>query len=214
MVIVEDHLAVRKALEILLCAHGHQIVGATRSPERALNLIRATRPDVAIIDIDLGGASGTALARQLQTERPGLGILLYSGLEEPAALAEALACGAHGFVLKAAPPKELLEAVATVAHGDSWLDPRLPRLMRPYAEETPTTRLSPREYEVLVLLADGLTGQAIADRLFLSPDTIRTHVRNAKRKLGAHTRSQAIAMVVRGQEARHRTAAAFPVTSL
>lgn len=211
VVIVEDHLAERKALELLLCGHGHQIVGATRSPERALNLILATRPDVALIDISLGDADGMALARRLLRERPGLGILLLSGLEEPDVLADALSSGAHGLALKGGPRSELLDAVATVAHGDSWLDPRLPRLLRPHAREAPAERLSPRETEVLVLLSEGMTGQAIADQLFLSPDTIRTHVRNAKRKLGAQTRSQAIAMIVRGQETRHSAISPFRV---
>lgn len=212
VLLVEDHLAIRKGLELLLCGHGHQIVGATSDPERAMDLIELRRPDVALVDIDLGATSGTTLAARMLGLRSGIGVLLYSGRQDPGLLADALACGAQGFALKAGPPGELLDAIATVADGDSWLDPRLPRLLRPHADPSPRRRLSAREHEVLLLLADGMTSRAVADELFLSPETIRTHVRNAMRKLGAHTRSQAIAMLMRDPHLA-TNAAAPPVTS-
>lgn len=199
VVLVEDQLALRKGLELLLCGHGYRVVGATRSPERAVGLVGAQGADVALVDIDLTSADGIRLARRLLRERPGVGILLYSGSERAEVLSDALACGAHGLALKAAPPEELLDALAAVAQGDTWLDPRLPRLLRRSAGADPAQRLSAREHEVLLLLADGMTGQAVAAHLYLSPETIRTHVRNAMRKLGARTRSHAIAMLVRGR---------------
>jgi DNA-binding NarL/FixJ family response regulator len=210
VLIVEDHLAVRKGLELLLCGHGHQIVGATDDPERAMDIIELRRPDVALVDIDLGATSGTTLAQRVLRLRNGIGVLLYSGRQEPELLADALACGAHGFALKAGPPGELLDAIAAVADGDSWLDPRLPRLLRPHTDPYPARRLSTREHEVLLLLADGMTGQSVAEQLFLSPETVRTHVRNAMRKLGAHTRSQAIAMLLRDPQRAASAAAQAP----
>jgi DNA-binding NarL/FixJ family response regulator len=213
VLLVEGHLAIRKGLELLLCGHGHQVVGATNDPERAMDLIEQRRPDVALVDVDLGATSGTTLAQRMLGLRNGIGVLLYSGRQEPELLADALACGAHGFALKAGPPGELLDAIAAVADGDSWLDPRLPRLLRPDADPHPRSRLSRREREVLLLLADGMTSRTAADELFLSPETIRTHVRNAMRKLGAHTRSQAIAMLVRDAHLPPDAAAPPPSTS-
>jgi DNA-binding NarL/FixJ family response regulator len=136
-----------------------------------------------------------------------VGVLFYSGSQEPEMLIEALACGALGLALKAGPPEELLDAIAAVARGDTWLDPRLTRLLRPRIHDDRSERLSAREYEVLCLLAEGMSGEAIARQLFLSPETIRTHVRNAMRKLGARTRSHAIAMIVSG---RHGPAGGRP----
>lgn len=195
--IVEDHAAVRKSLELLLRMHGYQIVGATHSPEHAITLVGIRRPDVVLLDIDLAGASGIALAQHLLIEHPELGILLYSGREEPDTLADGLACGVRGFALKAGSAEELWAAIDAVAEGETWLDPRLPRLLRHPKGEDPTERLSARELEVLYLISEGMTGQAVAEQLFLSPETIRTHVRNAMRKLGVRTRSHAIAMIVR-----------------
>ncbi len=197
IVIVEHHPAICRGLELLLRSDGHQIVGTTDSPQRAMHLMAARRPEVALVDLGLGGIGGLALARELSSAMPALGVLLYSGCEAAETLADALACETRGLALKVGAPAELLAAIAAVARGDRWLDPRLPRLLRPLAKDEPAHQISRREREVLCLLAEGMTGEAVARQLFLSPETVRTHVRNAMRKLGARTRSQAIAMIVR-----------------
>jgi DNA-binding NarL/FixJ family response regulator len=102
-------------------------------------------------------------------------------------------------VLKSSPPARLIEALRSVAAGGSYVDPQLAGLLAENTDLTRLSSLSPRELEILELLADGLNGQMIAERLFLSPETVRTHVRNATAKLGARTRVQAVALVVRGR---------------
>jgi DNA-binding NarL/FixJ family response regulator len=197
VVIVEDHAAVRKGLELLLRGHGHRVVGTADTFDRASHVIRTRRPDVAIIDINLDGASGTVLARALLAEEPDLGILLYSGMDDPEALSEALESGVRGLALKAGAPEELMGALRAVAEGGTWIDPRLARLVRRTRPTSCLEKLTAREREVLDLLAEGLSGEKIAQRLFVSPETVRTHIRNAMEKLNAHTRSHAVAIAVR-----------------
>jgi DNA-binding NarL/FixJ family response regulator len=197
VVIVEDHPAVRKGLELLLRGNGHRVVGVADTIDRATHMVRTRRPDVAIIDINLDGTSGTVLARRLLAEEPDLGILLYSGVEDPEALSEALNSGVQGFALKAGAPEELMGALRAVAEGDTWVDPRLARLVSTRPETSCLAKLTAREREVLDLLAEGLSGEKIARRLFVSPETVRTHIRNAMEKLEAHTRSHAVAIAVR-----------------
>ena len=104
-------------------------------------------------------------------------------------------------MLKSSPPARLIDALIRVAGGGSYVDPALAAFLSRGTELSRLDRLSAREHEVLGLLADGLTGQGIADRLYLSPETVRTHVRNATNKLGARTRVQAVALAVRGRQA-------------
>ena len=200
LVLVEDHLALRKGMELLLGRHGCVIVGAASNAEDGYELITRTRPDVAVVDVNLGAESGIDLTRRLLESDPDLGILLYTGAEDPATLAEALDCGARGFALKSVDPDQLRAAITTVAEGGSYVDPGL----RPKLLARATTErigiLSGREREVLDHLARGMTGEQIAKHLFLSPETIRTHVRNAMDKLEAQTRTHAIAIALREGE--------------
>ena len=200
VVIVEDHIAVRRGLELLLRGSECRVIGTADDAAAAEPLIERRRPDVAVIDINLPDGSGIELTRRLLDENQDLGILLYTGIEDREVLADALDSGARGFAMKAGPPEELLTAIRSVARGDAYVDQRL----RPMLLERFTTErigvLSPREREVLDLLAKGLTGEEAARRLSLSPETIRTHVRNAMDKLEAHTRVHAVAIALRQGE--------------
>ena len=200
VMIVEDHVALRRGLELLLRDSECHVIGTADDAGAAVPLIQRRRPDVAIVDINLPDESGIELTRRLLEENPDLGILLYTGVEDRDVLADALDSGARGFAMKAGAPEELLAAIRTVARGDSYVDERL----RPMMLERFTTErigvLSPREREVLDLLAKGLTGEEAATRLSLSPETIRTHVRNAMDKLEAHTRVHAVAIALRQGE--------------
>ena len=200
LVIVEDHLALRRGLELLLGREGFEIVGAAESAAGGYELVKGRRPDVVLVDIELGAESGVELTRRLLNEDPELGILLYTGAEDHDTLAGALDCGARGFALKTGAPDELRKAIRTVADAGGYVDSRG---RSPILSRSTTDRLgvlSAREREVLDLLAEGLTGEEIAKRLFLSPETIRTHVRNAMDKLEARTRAHAIAIALRQGE--------------
>jgi DNA-binding NarL/FixJ family response regulator len=152
------------------------------------------------VDINLPGQSGIELTKRLLEENPDLGVLLYTGIDDQDTLSEALDCGARGFALKAGPPEELLTAIRAVARGDTYVDSRLRPLLLARSTTEKIGMLSPREREVLDLLAKGLTGEDVAERLTLSPETVRTHVRNAMTKLEAHTRVHAVAIALRQGE--------------
>jgi DNA-binding NarL/FixJ family response regulator len=200
VVLIDDHVALRKGIELLVGREGWRVAGVAGNAEDGYDLIRRRRPDVAIVDIALPGASGVDLIRRLVASEPELGILLYTGLDDSDTLVAALDCGAQGFALKAGAPEELMEAVRRVGDGGSYLDPRLRPLVLRRSTVERVHLLSPREREVLSLLAEGLTGEDIARRLHLSSETIRTHVRNAMEKLEAHTRVHALALALRQGE--------------
>jgi DNA-binding NarL/FixJ family response regulator len=195
VVLVEDHVALRKGMELLLGRRGHVIVGSVGDAPAAYELMRTRSSDVAVIDISLPSESGADLTRRLSRENPNLRVLLYTGIEDCRTIGDALDCGARGFALKAGAPEELTGAIRTLADGGTYLDPRLGPMLAGSTSE-PAHVLSPREREILDLLAQGLTGAAAARRLYLSPDTVRTHVRNAMAKLRARTRVEAVVLAL------------------
>lgn len=193
VLLIEDHAAVRDGLRLLLERGGISVVGATGDPARGLALAHDRRPDVIILDLDLGDDDGTRWLTQLQAATPGARILIYTAAEEAGVLESALHGEVAGLALKACSAVELVEAVNAVAAGRRYLDPRVAAILR----DAPGADLSPREKEVLALLAAGLTGEQVAQRLVLSPETVRTHVRKAMTKLEADTRTQAVARALR-----------------
>jgi DNA-binding NarL/FixJ family response regulator len=159
--------------------------------------VEELEPDVALVDIRLGEDDGIDLTRKLLASDPERRIVLYTGNADEDLLFSGLDSGARGYALKDGSPRELVDALALVADGGSYVDPRLrPALLsRRSTERLPS--LSNREREVLDLLAQGLTGEQVAERLVLSAETVKTHVRNAMSKLEAHTRVHAIAIALR-----------------
>jgi DNA-binding NarL/FixJ family response regulator len=200
VVIVDDHVALRRGMELLLRRSGHHVVGAADDAESAESLIMRRRPDVALIDLALPRESGAELTRRLLQANPDLRIVLYTGTTDERQLLEGLDAGAAGFALKSGDPEELEEAIRTVAEGRDWLDPRLKPLLARRNGNGHAHVLSPREREILGLLSKGLSGEEAAKQLFLSSETVRTHVRNAMTKLGATTRVHAVALALKRGE--------------
>jgi DNA-binding NarL/FixJ family response regulator len=198
VVVVDDHVALRRGMELLLRREGYHVVGTADDAEQAEQLILRRRPDVAIVDLGLPGESGSALTRRLLEHDPELRIILYTGSADEDELLDGLRAGAAGFALKSGDPAELKAAIRTVAEGGDYLDPRLTPLLR--RASTGRKLLSPREGEILALLAHGLSGEQAAQQLFLSPETVRTHVRNAMAKLDASTRVHAVALAMQRGE--------------
>ena len=200
VVIVDDHVALRRGMELLLRRHGHHVVGTANDAESAQALILRRRPDVALIDLTLPRESGAELTRRLLQQDPEVRIVLYTGVSDERQLQDGLDAGAAGFALKSGDPDELEEAIRTVAEGGRWIDPRLePLLAHGDGNGKGNGRvhvLSPREREILGLLSKGLSGEEAAKQLFLSSETVRTHVRNAMNKLGAATRVHAVALAL------------------
>jgi DNA-binding NarL/FixJ family response regulator len=199
VVIVDDHVALRRGMELLLRRAGHHVVGTADDAEAGEALIIRRKPDVALVDLALPGMSGAELTRSLLKEDPKLRIILYTGAADERQLLDALDAGAAGLALKSGDPAELEQAILTVAAGGDYLDPRLTPLLAKGANGREKT-LSPREREILGLLSQGLSGEEAATQLFLSPETVRTHVRNAMTKLGAATRAHAVALALQRGE--------------
>jgi DNA-binding NarL/FixJ family response regulator len=198
VLLVEDHLALRKGLELFLRGEGVHVVGSTASVDEGLRMFVARRPHVAIIDVDLGGASGTELARRILQIQRDAGVLIYTGLTDSGAIEIAATSGARGFALKTCGPAQLLTAISTVAAGGFYVEPSVAATLAPRASRA--AALSNRERVILDRLASGLTGEEVAVELHIAPETVRTHIRNAMRKLDAKSRAHAIAQAVRLRE--------------
>jgi DNA-binding NarL/FixJ family response regulator len=197
LVLIEDHQALREGLELLLDREGWEVVGSAGTAAEGRDLVERLDPDVALVDIALGDESGIALTEELIDADPDRRIVLYTGSTDVDQLISGLDSGARGYALKEGTPKELTGALNTVAEGGTYVDPRLrPALLSRKATQTQPV-LSKREREIMDLLAQGLTGEQVAERLVLSAETVKTHIRNAMSKLEAHTRVHAIAIALR-----------------
>jgi DNA-binding NarL/FixJ family response regulator len=197
LVLIEDHQALREGLELLLGREGCEVVGTAGTAEQGRELIERLDPDVALVDIRLGEGSGIELTAALVDADPERRVVLYTGSSDLDLLISGLDSGARGYALKEGTPSELTTALTTVAEGGTYVDPRLhPALLSRRATQTQRA-LSKREREIMDLLAQGLTGEQAAEKLFLSPETIKTHIRNAMSKLEATTRVHAIAIALR-----------------
>jgi DNA-binding NarL/FixJ family response regulator len=196
--VVDDHAAVREGIKMILSRDRElTVVGEAGTGNAAVELADRRRPDVIIMDVRMSPMDGFEATRQITAAHPEIGIVMYTAHGERGLLAEGLDSGARGYVLKDAPPDDIVRAVKRVAEGGAYVDPTLASdLVSPRATDR-LPALSGREREVLGMLADGLSNPEIAARLFISPETVRTHVRNAMAKLEADTRTQAVAVALR-----------------
>jgi DNA-binding NarL/FixJ family response regulator len=195
-VLADDHPAVLDAVSRFLEAKGVRVSQA-RDGREALATIRATQPDVAILDIAMSPVSGIDVARQVADASRETKVILYTGHNDRALLDRALEAGARGFVLKEGTLESLEEAVRTVADGGTWVDPGLATAVASPATVLSLPPLTPREREILGLIANGLTNDKVATTLAISPETVQSHVRHAMVKLEADTRTEAVATALR-----------------
>jgi len=198
-VVADDHPPIVEAVAQFL--HGEddvELVGRAYDGEHALRLIEEEEPDVALLDIRMPGIGGIETVRRLAAHGSPTRVIVYTGYAERSLLLEALDAGARGFLLKEAPLHDLIRALRIVCAGETYVDPALASSLTggPQARE-PQPALTKREREILRLLADGMRNEQVAQRLFISPLTVRTHVKNAMEKLGAETRAQAVARALR-----------------
>jgi DNA-binding NarL/FixJ family response regulator len=195
--IADDHPAVLSAVAAFLKTEGVQIIGQAQNGQEALTQIVALKPDVAIVDLRMPGLSGIELAREAARTAPSTGVILYTGAADQALLVEAVDAGARGFVLKEAPLTDLIRAIETVATGGTYVDAVLAGTLASSKATERLVELTQREREVLRLLAAGRKYDEIGKELFISPETVRTHVRKAMERLDANTRTEAVATALR-----------------
>lgn len=195
-VVADDHPPIIDCVERYLYSAGFTIVATASDGEAALAAIERHRPRVCVADVRMPKLNGLELARSAARVSPGTAVLLYSGVSERGLVSDALDAGARGFALKDAPLDDVVRAVETVAEGRLYVDPVLAAALA-HGEVDERKPLSEREREVLRLLADGGSYAEIGGSLFLSPDTVRAHAQRAMLKLGARTRTQAVALALR-----------------
>lgn len=197
VVVADDHPALLAAVVETLERNGFTVVAQASDGRAAVEHISREQPRVAVVDLQMPHLSGIEVARASVETSPGTAFVFYTAFGDRALLADALAAGARGFVLKEAPLQDLVRAVERVAAGDTYVDPVLAGLLvgSRTAERSPD--LTQREREVLRLLADGLTNDAIGTELGIAAETVRTHIRKAMAKLDADTRTQAVATALR-----------------
>jgi DNA-binding NarL/FixJ family response regulator len=196
--IVEDNAVVGASLRrIVESTPEFQCVGVWRSGEEALAKVPAFRPDVVLMDIHMPGITGIETTARLKQQLPELQVIMVTVYRDHEKIFDALKAGACGYLLKRSTPAEVRKAIIDVRAGGAPMSAEIARRVveafhqRPAAASAETVHLSKRETEILELLAQGLANKEIADRLGLSTETVRVHLRRIYDKLHVHSRTEA-----------------------
>jgi DNA-binding NarL/FixJ family response regulator len=204
ILVVDDHPVFRYGLRaILQAAPETELVGEASSAAEAVSLAEACRPDVVLMDLGLPDGDGIEATGRILSANPGIGILVVTMREDGDAIFAAMRAGARGYILKGADGAETLRAIRAVANGEAIFAPAVarrliehfaaaPAVAAPTAPPHPFPELTERERDVLALIAQGYTNAIIAERLYLSPKTVRNHVSNVFGKLQVADRAGAI----------------------
>jgi DNA-binding NarL/FixJ family response regulator len=195
-VVADDHPALRVALAQYLAENGFDVVHAAADGADAIAAAERLSPHVAVVDYRMPHLNGGALVRRLKEVSPETRIAVYTAEADAALVDEALASGASAVVLKEAPMADVVRALEAIAEGRPYVDAVLAARAIDQRSNG-TTVLTPRETDVLRLLADGLTHEQVGRRLQISAETARTHLRKACRRLGVPTRTSAVARAMR-----------------
>ena len=194
--IVDDHEVVREGLRLSLSRAPHiRVVGEAGDGQAAIDLAERRRPNVVIMDVRMPGMDGLEATKALSEKLPDVAVLIFTAFSERTLLSRGLESGAKGYILKEAPHETLVRAIEKVAGGESFIDPALmPAFLTGKDREE---MLTAREREILQLLADGMSNADVAQRLFISQETVKSHVRHILAKLEADTRTHAVAIALR-----------------
>ncbi len=202
VLIADDHPVVRDGLSLILqTVPDIEVAGEAADGEQALRLAAELQPAVLVLDLGMPEMDGVEVIRRLHTTQPQIGIVVFTAFDTDERILAALQAGARGYLLKGAPREELFAAIRTIAAGGSLLQPvvasRLLRHMRGESDEEHIEPLSPRQDEVLRLLAHGMQNKEIAVALGIGDRTAKFHVETVLRKLGASNRTEAVAIATR-----------------
>ena len=193
-IVADDHPLVLDSVVRLLSAHGFKVLDRATDGESALDAVKRHKPDVAVIDVRMPGLSGIEVARKVRLDTD---VVLYTGYRDRTLVVDGLDAGIRAFVLKEAPADDLIRAITLVAKGGLYVDPMLVDVLVSPEAAAQLTMITPRERDVLRLLADGMRNKEIGERLSIAPDTARMHIRNVMKKLDADTRTHAVALALR-----------------
>ena len=192
VLLADDHVLVRKGLERLLRGITDiEVVGAAADGSEAVELALRERPDVVLMDLEMPVLDGIEATRRITAEVEGAAVVILTSFADRERILQALDAGAVGYLLKDAEPDELVRGIYAAARGESPLAPRAAHaILRARSEEQSIT-LSPREREVLALVAQGLQNKHIARQLEISEKTVKAHLTNVFAQIGATDRTQA-----------------------
>ena len=193
--IADDHEVVREGLRLSLSRTPHiRVIGEASDGESAISLAERRRPDVVIMDIRMPGLDGLEATKEVRERLPGTEVLLFTAFGERSLLGRGLDAGARGYLLKEASSDTLVRAIEKVSNGEAYVDPAL---MPTFLTRDSQDLLTPRERQILQLLADGMSNAEVAAKLYISQETVKSHVRHILGKLEADTRTHAVAIALR-----------------
>jgi DNA-binding NarL/FixJ family response regulator len=210
VLLADDHDILRQGLKLLLAAQPDiEVIGEARTGKEAIEQAGALQPDIIVMDISMAEMDGMEACQHIRTQHPDIQVLMLTMHESEEYFLQSLRMGAAGYIVKKAAPADLCMAVRTTAHGGAFLYPGLARaLIRAYlapqtpanpssaALNTPLDVLTPREREVLVLVAEGRTNQEIANQLVISIKTVQAHRANMMEKLGLQDITQLVRFAI------------------
>jgi two-component system response regulator DegU len=199
ILIVDDHSVVREGVRRLLSQEEDiSVIGEADTGEGAISLVARRRPDLVLMDARMPGMGGVRAIQQILEEAPRVRIIVFTAHGDEDLLWESLDLGAHGFILKDVDGPTLVGALRQVSAGEPYVDQRLaPDFLRQLSRPKKSGVLSARERQILQLLADGCSNREVSERLVLSVETVKTHVKHILAKLDAEHRAQAVAIGIR-----------------
>lgn len=197
VLVADDHAVVRAGIVSLLSAEpGIAVVGEAVDGDDAVAQALALRPDLVVMDVRMPRLTGDAATAIIRERAPEVRVLVLTTYESDASILSAIEAGASGYLLKAAPADELVAGVRSVAAGEVALSPAIAAQLVARVREPAPATLTPRETEVLRLVADGLSNRAIGERLFVGEATVKTHLLRTFEKLGVNDRTRAVTLAM------------------
>lgn len=191
IILVDDHVAIRSGVKRLLQEqHDLVVVAEAENGDEAYRLYNQHQPDVMLMDMNMPGSSGLATLSQIKARHPDAQIIMFTNHTEVVFAVQAISAGAKGYVLKSSTPEEVIQSVRQVAMGKSYLSPEVAQqiaLQNIAADNDPTRALTPREFEIFRMLAEGADIDTIADTLKIGQKTVANYQTQLKHKLNIHT---------------------------
>jgi DNA-binding NarL/FixJ family response regulator len=197
VLVVDDHPVVRTGVRGMLASHADfEVVGEASDGEEAVTLVDALEPDVVLMDLRMPGVDGAEATRRIRAAHPDVQVLVLTTYDTDHDIVRAVEAGAVGYLLKDAPREELFRGVNAAARGESLLAAAVVVRLMGRVRTPPGQPLSPREVEVLMLVADGNPNKDIARKLFVSETTVKTHLAHIFTKLGVDDRTAAVTVAL------------------
>jgi DNA-binding NarL/FixJ family response regulator len=206
VVIFEDNTNLRRGLTTLINgSDGFECAGAFGNCDKLIKNITDTKPDVVLMDIEMPGMDGIEAVKMLKPQFPEIKILMETIFEDDEKVFHSICSGAEGYILKNTPPSQILDAIREIHEGGAPMTPSIAsKVLAMFKSGTSFSKdesynLTDREMEVLKYLVDGMSYKLIAEKCFVSIDTVSSHVKNIYKKLQVHSKSEAVAKAIKGK---------------